>query len=169
MFCNRCGAQVMPGQTFCPQCGASVSELASGTTAVAAAATPVSRVQQHIQVLAVLWLIAGGLVVIPAIFVLTLGMTLPFSVSPDVPAGALLAGPLIATVVTIVLLILGLPSLLAGWGLWTRKPWARILAIVLAIIALFSFPFGTALGIYTLWVLASRGADDEYRAMAAAR
>lgn len=49
----------------------------------------------------------------------------------------------------------GLLSLVAGWGLLTLRPWARILTIVLGILSLFSFPFGTILGVYTLWVMFS--------------
>ena len=49
----------------------------------------------------------------------------------------------------------GALSLVAGWGLLTLRPWARILTIVLGILSLFSFPFGTILGVYTLWVLFS--------------
>jgi hypothetical protein len=49
----------------------------------------------------------------------------------------------------------GILSLVAGWGLLTLRPWARILTIVLGILSLFSPPFGTILGIYTLWVLFS--------------
>jgi len=49
----------------------------------------------------------------------------------------------------------GLLSLVAGWGLLTLRPWARILTIILGILSLFSFPFGTILGVYTLWVLFS--------------
>lgn len=41
------------------------------------------------------------------------------------------------------------------WGLLHFRPWARILAIILAVLHIFSFPFGTALAIYTLWVLLS--------------
>ena len=47
-------------------------------------------------------------------------------------------------------------QLIAGWGLLQRKPWARILTIVLGVISLIRIPFGTALGIYTLWVLLSK-------------
>jgi hypothetical protein len=39
---------------------------------------------------------------------------------------------------------------------------------VLAILALFHPPFGTALGIYTLWVLLSDEGGAEYRRMTAA-
>jgi hypothetical protein len=44
-------------------------------------------------------------------------------------------------------------ALAAGWGLWERSPWGRIVAIVAAFLSLLKFPFGTALGIWTLVVL----------------
>jgi hypothetical protein len=47
-------------------------------------------------------------------------------------------------------------QLIAGWGLLQRKPWARILTIVLGVISLIRFPLGTLLGVYTLWVLFSK-------------
>jgi len=34
-----------------------------------------------------------------------------------------------------------------------HQAWARILGIVLSVFSLVSFPFGTALGAYGLWVL----------------
>jgi hypothetical protein len=51
---------------------------------------------------------------------------------------------------------------LVGWGLLQREPWARSLTIILAFLALFNVPFGTALGIYTLWVLLPAESDVEY-------
>jgi hypothetical protein len=44
-------------------------------------------------------------------------------------------------------------ALVAGWGLQTRAPWGRIVAIVAAFVNLLKFPFGTALGIWTLVML----------------
>jgi hypothetical protein len=50
-----------------------------------------------------------------------------------------------------------------GWGLLQREPWARTAAVVLAFPSLFfNVPFGTALGIYTLWVLLPAESDIEY-------
>jgi hypothetical protein len=43
--------------------------------------------------------------------------------------------------------------LIGGYGLLKYWNWARILVIVIAILNLFNFPFGTALGVYSLWVL----------------
>ena len=56
----------------------------------------------------------------------------------------------------------------AGWGLLQREDWARMFALVLGFIALLSVPIGTALGIYTLWVLLPSQSEGEYRALAAA-
>jgi hypothetical protein len=53
----------------------------------------------------------------------------------------------------VMLMASGVLGILAGWGLLERQPWARTLAMVLGFFALFHFPFGTVLGIYTLWVL----------------
>jgi hypothetical protein len=47
-----------------------------------------------------------------------------------------------------------------------HKSWGRILAIVIGILALITIPFGTALGIYTLWVLAPSTSGAEYDAIA---
>ncbi len=64
--------------------------------------------------------------------------------------------------------VTGLLWLLAAWGLLQRQPWGRTMAIVAAIIALFSLPFGTALGIYTLWLLIPSNSEEEYRRLARA-
>jgi uncharacterized membrane protein YozB (DUF420 family) len=57
-------------------------------------------------------------------------------------------------------------GLIVGWGLLERQPWARTLAIVLGVIGLFEPPFGTALGIYTLWVLLPAQSEEEFRQIA---
>jgi hypothetical protein len=44
-------------------------------------------------------------------------------------------------------------ALAAGLGLLERAPWGRIVAIVAAFLSLLKFPFGTAIGIWTLVVL----------------
>jgi hypothetical protein len=52
---------------------------------------------------------------------------------------------------------------IAGWGLLSREPWARMLAIILGAVSLVDVPFGTALGIYTLWVLLPARSEEEFR------
>jgi hypothetical protein len=69
------------------------------------------------------------------------------------------------------ILVLGKAALgfIAGWGLMQREGWARMLALVLAFIALFHIPFGTAIGVYTMWVLLPANSEEEYEALVAAR
>jgi hypothetical protein len=51
------------------------------------------------------------------------------------------------------LLLLSAPAIIGGWGLVKGKSWSRVLMIVISALHLLSFPVGTALGIYGLWVL----------------
>lgn len=59
--------------------------------------------------------------------------------------------------------LLAIPHILAGYGLLTRKEWARVLTIILGVIALIRFPLGTALGAYTLWVLLSKDGAAQFQ------
>lgn len=76
-------------------------------------------------------------------------------------AGGLISGDAEAMAITTVvglfvatfLVLTALPGIVGGIGLLKRKNWARVLVIFLAVLDLIDFPFGTAIGVYTLWVL----------------
>jgi hypothetical protein len=74
----------------------------------------------------------------------------PVSVGSDFAAGltAFTFG-----VIALLALVLGLLHLWIGAAVRRFRPWARLLALGLAVIDLVLFPFGTALGTYALWVL----------------
>ena len=57
------------------------------------------------------------------------------------------AGGIIALVVGVVV---GIVYLITAKGIANRKNWAKIVGIILAVLALFNFPIGTALGIWML-------------------
>ena len=59
----------------------------------------------------------------------------------------------VGVLVTGLLIAISLPGIIAGIGLLKYRPWARILAIIIGVLHLLSFPFGTALGVYALYVL----------------
>lgn len=48
-----------------------------------------------------------------------------------------------------------LPSFVAGYGLLKRKKWAKVWAIISAVLAGGQFPMGTAVTVYTFWFLFS--------------
>ena len=50
-------------------------------------------------------------------------------------------------------LLISITGIIAGIGLLRVRPWGRILALIIGFIALMRIPFGTALGIYTIWAL----------------
>jgi len=52
------------------------------------------------------------------------------------------------------IIFFSLPTFVAGIGLVARQPWALILALIMGCFKLFSFPIGTAIGIYAIWVYA---------------
>jgi hypothetical protein len=122
-------------------------------------------VQEHIRFIGVLWLALSVINAIAGGVLLILGKVLfphihEIQGTPsDIPAGFLSA--LFCWIGSIVLLKAAAGSF-AGWGLLRREPWARMLTMVLSFIALLNFPLGTALGVYSLWVLLPAQSEREY-------
>jgi hypothetical protein len=58
--------------------------------------------------------------------------------------------------------VFAVPGIFAGWGLLARKSWGRVAGIIVAILHLFNLPIGTAFGIYSLWVLTDRRAEEYF-------
>jgi len=56
-------------------------------------------------------------------------------------------------VVAAMFVIVALPGIITGLGLRAHKNWARYIAMILGVINILNFPFGTLLGAYTLYVL----------------
>jgi hypothetical protein len=133
-----------------------------------------SRVQRHLQTLGVLWCVLGlyrvasgliGIIFLRAFTTHNFGDDAwMFGGRWHGPTPMWMGGlwPMIA-VATVIAAVL---ALLTGYSLLTRRPWGRILAIIAAILALLKFPLGTALGIYTLWVLAPGASGFEYDSIA---
>lgn len=115
--------------------------------------------QQHVKILAILHIVFGGLGVLAALLVMMLfgGLAgivhMADNTGDSMVAGGVLG--LIGAVVFVVIMVVSLPGLIAGIGLLTYQPWARILTIIISAFDLPGFPFHTALGLYGLWVLLS--------------
>jgi hypothetical protein len=158
MFCDKCGSAIEADQRFCGKCG---KEFAGGT---GVGAPRRSRVSEHIRLLGILWLALSAFNAVGAVVVYVLANTLfRHMAEMSGPAGASTwLGPFMS-VIALIIAVKAAAGFAAGWGLLQREPWARMLTIVLAFLALFNIPFGTALGIYTLWVLLPAESDAEYR------
>jgi hypothetical protein len=119
--------------------------------------------EQHVKILAILYIVIGGLGVVAALVVFGIfggiaGMA-HAGRNPEAAPFFVLMGGLAMTIV----LAISLPSVIAGVGLLNYRPWARVLTIILSVIHLFSIPVGTALGIYGLWVLLQRETEPLFR------
>lgn len=87
------------------------------------------------------------------------------AVDPDlVPGTEVAAGVTSATfaVVAIAALAWSAAHWQAARGLARARPWARNVALVLAAFNLLLLPLGTALGVYTLWVLLHEGVREQF-------
>lgn len=115
---------------------------------------------KHIKILGILYIISGILTLLACgvAFVLVGGSGLITGNET-----AILATGAVSLVVGMIGLIFGLPVIITGWGLLQKKSWARILTIILGVLNLFAFPIGTALGIYSLWVLFKPEAESLLR------
>jgi len=122
-----------------------------------------SRVEQHFRLVGSLWIAEAVLYAIGGAALYIVAHTIFGRYNVDHPA---FLHPLLSGIACFILVKAG-ASLIAGIGLLERQSWARPLVLILAFIALFSIPFGTALGVYTLWVFMAPQADVEYQRLAA--
>lgn len=117
----------------------------------------------HVKVLAVLYLVFSGLLILAALLILMAVGGAATAIGAAAPSeDAAIALPILGVTgmaLVVFLMALALPGLLAGWGLLSFRPWARILTIVLSAIQLLNIPIGTVIGIYGLWVLLSKDTD----------
>jgi len=165
MFCDGCGTAVQPGQAFCSRCGKQI------VGPVTAMQQRPGRVQSHLHLLGILWLAISAFNTIGGVVLYILANTLfahlhEYGAPPEAPTGFL--RPLLS-VIAVFILAKAAVGFMAGWGLMHREPWARVIALVLGFISLFNIPLGTAVGVYTLWVLLPAQSQQEFDSMVAAR
>ncbi len=117
---------------------------------------------KHVTAVAALFIAFGTLGVIVALIILV-----------AVVGGGLLSGDEEAIWITSIvglsiagpLLLIEPLKIVGGLALLQRRPWARILVLILSFLSLIMFPIGTAYGIYAIWVLMK---DDTVRLFAPA-
>jgi len=183
MYCDRCGTQLASEARFCVKCGKTIvgagaapaagqgmGQTSGSARAHGGPAGADGRVQRHVRTLAILWAINGVLRLLGVAWMTIFGsMFFPFMRGwgrgmgwpwgrwgMDVPfLGGLFS-------LGVFLGLFGVLHLVLAWGLFERQPWARILGLIIGFLALLRFPLGTALGIYTLWVLLPEESGREY-------
>lgn len=115
--------------------------------------------EKHIQILGILHIVYSAIGLLAGAFLFFLFMGIgtfigslhdtPGAVHEGVPAILFIIGLVIGTLFA----LFAVPGIIAGIGLLNRKEWGRILALVVGFFDLLHIPFGTMLGIYTIWAL----------------
>jgi hypothetical protein len=174
MVCQACGTPVGEGVHFCPKCGAQVF-VAQPMYVQPPMPMYLPRVQRNLQTLGILWCVLGVYRVISGLIgIIFLRAFTTHNFGNDAwMFGGRFHGPFppmwmagLWPMIAFATVFAAALALVAGYGLLNRRPWGRIVAIIAAILALIKFPLGTALGVYTLWVLAPGASGLEYDAIA---
>jgi len=106
--------------------------------------------KKHITMVAALHMGLGALGLIIAVFLFLLLFGVGIA-SGDRTAMPVLA--ITATATAIFLILLSAPGLIGGIGLLKMKPWGRILVLAVSVFQVMNIPLGTAIGVYSFWVL----------------
>ncbi len=124
----------------------------------------------HIRIAGIIHLVLGLISVLSGVlslgvFLLVVGLGEAASISDRPGLAAAVIGVVggIGLLLLVALTCLGVPELVAGYGLLKRRPWAPAVALLASFFQLFAFPIGTAIAAYTGWVLLSEEGQDAYR------
>jgi hypothetical protein len=116
--------------------------------------------ESHIKIVGLINIVFGalGLMAAAIVFIAVAGGGL-LSGDPE----AITITSIVAVAVSGFIFILAIPELITGWGILKMKSWGRLLGIIIAILDLLKFPFGTAFGIYALWVLMNEETEKIFK------
>ncbi len=112
--------------------------------------------ENHKKILGILYIISAVLQVLLlaflGIFLSAIFGFVKSEVDPEKQRLIELVASILQYLPAILIIFMSLPSLIAGIGLLNHQRWAMVLALILGCFKLFSFPIGTAVGVYTIWV-----------------
>ena len=116
------------------------------------------KLDGHKKVLGILYVISATLT-ITAMVLLRAILSIVFSIAldkadPDDRVVIDMILSLVQFLPYVIVIFISLPTLIAGIGLLTHQPWALLLALIMGCLKLFSFPIGTAIGVYAIWIYA---------------
>jgi hypothetical protein len=113
-------------------------------------------VDAHVAFVGVLFIVWGLLTALVGVSTLMLGISAVALLSTAAHGGSQVAAGVTAvafTTLALIAIVWGIAHVLVGIPLRQRKSWARVVALLLGSVDLLLLPYGTALGLYTLWVL----------------
>jgi len=73
--------------------------------------------------------------------------------------------PFIGNTVALIIIFFSSLGIIGGIGLFSYRPWARILVLIVSAINCLNVPVGTIKGVYSIWVLMQRETIDLFEPM----
>lgn len=114
------------------------------------------RLDGHKKVLGILYVMSAALTTLAALLInalLSLIFTFAFEqADPEEQRIMDFVIALTAYLPAIIIFVFALPTFIAGIGLLTKQSWAVIISLIVGCLKLFSFPIGTAIGVYAIWI-----------------
>src|SRR5262245_17170807 len=125
-------------------------------------------VPAHVDFLGVLFIVWGVLTTLIGVSTLALGIAAAAMIASRGSGGQFAAGVTVAafTTLAVMAMIWGVVHVVVGVPLRRRHPWARLVALMLGSVDLLLLPYGTALGVYALWVLLNEKSKALFQPMA---
>lgn len=109
-----------------------------------------NQAKHHLRTLGILHIVLGILGIVIALFVY-MAITMGGMLSGDMEA--ITITQIIGIAIGVFITLFSLPGIIGGWGIMRHKFWAKIVLLIVALLDLLNFPLGTALAVYTFWVL----------------
>lgn len=119
------------------------------------------NIQSHKRTLGVIHIVYGCMIAISFLFIGgVVNALFPF-IAEEIAKDAssknadeilLLVSGIIRSIFILLLIFSALPSIIAGVGLVSNKNWGLVMGLIAGCISIFGFPFGTAVGIYSIYV-----------------
>lgn len=121
----------------------------------------------HVNLLGALFMIWGGLTILIGLSTLALGIAAAALINAGHGSGGQFAASLTAatfTTLAILAIVWGSVHLVVGTVLRRYRHWSRLAALMLGTVDLLLLPYGTALGVYSLWTLLRQDAKRLFEA-----
>jgi hypothetical protein len=113
----------------------------------------------HVDFVGILFIIWGLLTALVGVSTLALGVGAVALIATAARGGGgqVAAGltAVIFTTLAIIAILWGVAHVVVGVPVRRRRPWSRLIALMLGSVDLLLLPYGTARGCYTMWVLLS--------------
>lgn len=114
--------------------------------------------ETHKRVLGILYIVSGAFQILSMLILSAImGIILPFVFDQAELQDQWVVMwliPLLRVIGISIIILFAIPAIIGGIGILYHKRWALTLVMVLGCFKLLSFPIGTALGTYSIWVYA---------------